>query len=54
MNFELYESSQAHDVKKLFTSVFTNSEGKSEGELIGNLAFELQDTTDKKDIFGRC
>ena len=52
MNFEKYESSSAHEVKKLFTSVFTDSEGQAEGELIGDLAFELQETTEPKDIFG--
>lgn len=52
MNFEKYESSSAHEVKKLFTSVFADSEGQAEGELIGNLVFELQETTEPKDIFG--
>lgn len=52
MNFELYESSSAHEIKELFTSVFTNSEGQAEGDLIGNLAFELQETTNPEDLFG--
>ena len=52
MDFEIYDSSRAYDVKKLFTDVFTDSEGQEEGELIGNLAFELQETTDPRDIFG--
>jgi len=52
MNFEKYQSSSAHDVKKLFTDVFSDSEGQDEGELIGNLAFELQETTEPKNIFG--
>ena len=52
MNFEKYESSSAHEVKKLFTSVFADSENQAEGELIGNLVFELQETTGPKDIFG--
>ena len=52
MNFERYELSSAHEVKKLFTNVFTNSEGQAEGELIGDLAFELQETTEPIDIFG--
>ncbi len=45
MNFLLYQSSYAHDIKELFTSVFTNSEGQAEGESIGELAFELQKNT---------
>lgn len=52
MNFEVYESSSAYEVKELFTSVFSNSEGKAEGKLIGELAFELQETTDPRNIFG--
>jgi len=52
MNFEIYESSSAIEIKELFTSVFTNSEGQAEGNLIGNLAFELQGTTNPEDIFG--
>jgi putative acetyltransferase len=52
MNFEKYESSSTHEVTKLFTDVFTDSEGRSEGELIGNLVFELQETTEPKNIFG--
>ncbi|GAB4270007.1 MAG: N-acetyltransferase [Methylomicrobium sp.] len=52
MDFELYDSSRPHEVKKLFTDVFTDSAGREEGELIGNLALELQETTDPNDIFG--
>jgi predicted N-acetyltransferase YhbS len=52
MIFEKYESSSAHEVKTLFTDVFADSEGQAEGDLIGNLAFELQETTEPKDIFG--
>lgn len=52
MNFEKYESSSAHEVKKLFTDVFADSEGQAEGELIGNLVFELQETTEPEDMFG--
>jgi len=52
MNFSIYESRYAQDVKKLFTDVFADAEGQEEGNLIGNLAFELQETTDPSDIFG--
>ena len=52
MDYELYDSSCAEDVRKLFTDVFTDSEGKEEGKLIGDLAFELQESTDTSDIFG--
>jgi putative acetyltransferase len=52
MEFALYDLSRAHDVRDLFKDVFTDSEGQQEGELIGNLAFELQKTTDPGEIFG--
>lgn len=52
MNFVIYEVNSAYEVKNLYTRVFTNSEGQAEGELIGGLAFELQETTDPCDIFG--
>lgn len=52
MNYEMVEPSSAPEVKRLFTSVFTHSESQTEGELIGNLAFELQTTTKPTDIFG--
>jgi len=52
MIFETYKNSSIHEIKKLFTSVFTNSEGQSEGELIGDLVFEMLTTTDPQDIFG--
>ncbi len=52
MKFELYESSYAHDIKTLFTDVFTSSEGQNEGTLVGDLAFALQATTHPNDIFG--
>lgn len=52
MNFTIYESSYVNDVKKLFTDVFTHSEGEAEGEIIGNLAFELSETTPPADILG--
>lgn len=52
MDFAIYDPSRAHEVKKLFTDVFTDSEGREEGELIGDLAFALQDTTDPSDLYG--
>ena len=51
MNYEILNPNSASEVQKLFINVFTNSEGKAEGELIGNLVFELQNTTKPEDIF---
>ena len=51
MKFEICDVDSAHQVKKLFTEVFTKSEGREEGELIGGLASKLQEATDPSDIF---
>ena len=52
MKLELYNPSLAEEVKQLFTSVFSDSEGETEGKLIGTLAYELQETTSPGDLFG--
>lgn len=52
MNLSAYNPDHADEIKSLFTAVFTDSEGQSEGILIGNLAHELMTETDKKDLYG--
>lgn len=52
MNLSLYSPDHAEEIKCLFTTVFSDSEGQSEGILIGNLAYELMTETDKKDLYG--
>ena len=52
MIIEKYESSLANEAKQLFTDVFADSEGQEEGSIIGNLVFELQETTKPRDILG--
>ena len=52
MKYEVYKTSFAKEIKQLIIDVFSESEGNEEGELIGNLAFELQDTTNSVDLFG--
>lgn len=51
MKFEVADISRADELKRLFTSVFSKSEGQSEGILIGNLAYELMTETDESDLF---
>lgn len=51
MNYEILKPKSATEVQKLFTNVFTDSENRAEGELIGNLVSELQKTTKPEDIF---
>ena len=52
MKYEILKQNSEQEVKKLFTDVFTNSENRAEGKLIGNLVSELQKTTKPEDIFG--
>ncbi|MCU7813560.1 MAG: N-acetyltransferase [Candidatus Thiodiazotropha sp. (ex Notomyrtea botanica)] len=52
MKFETPNTSDAEEIKRLFTTVFSDSEGQSEGILIGNLAYELITETDEQDHYG--
>jgi putative acetyltransferase len=50
MHFATYVSSDLKEISELFTKTFSDSEGQSEGRLIGSLAYELMTTTEKKDL----
>jgi putative acetyltransferase len=52
MNLQMVNPDYTEEIKRLFTIVFSDSEGESEGILIGNLAYELMTETDKKDLYG--
>ena len=52
MKFRPHKHSDSSAIKSLFVSVFTKSEGESEGTLIGNLSKELISETDKSDLYG--
>jgi putative acetyltransferase len=52
MELSTYNRSSIEEIKQLFTRVFSDSEGPSEGSLIGNLVFDLIESTDPKDIYG--
>lgn len=47
-----YDPDNADEIQSLFTKVFTDSEGQTEGLLIGNLASELITETDEQDLYG--
>jgi len=47
-----FKSSNIDDIKQLFTKVFSDAEGQSEGELIGNLSNEIMTGTDTQDLYG--
>ncbi len=51
MNFRQYTPDDTKAVVQLFESVFADSEGQSEGALIGKLADDLFQTTDDCDLF---
>jgi putative acetyltransferase len=48
----MYSPDQTEEIKNLFTEAFSDSEGQSEGILVGNLAYELMTETDKEDLYG--
>ena len=52
MKLSQFKSSDTQEVIELFTNVFSASEGKSEGHIIGNLVSELIATTDSEDLIG--
>ncbi|MFK5970775.1 MAG: N-acetyltransferase [Candidatus Marithrix sp.] len=52
MEFLTFKSSKSEEIKNLFTKVFSDSEGQSEGELIGNLTYDIITTTDAQDLYG--
>jgi predicted N-acetyltransferase YhbS len=52
MEFRPHKPSDASAIESLFVAVFTESEGESEGALIGNLAKELIVSTDSRDVYG--
>lgn len=45
------EASEAQDIVRLFESVFTDSEGETEGALVGQLASDLFDKTGVDDLY---
>ena len=52
MNLDLHTNYNEDEIEKLFTQVFSDSEGEAEGKLIGELVHELISTTNVKDLIG--
>lgn len=52
MKFSMYSDSDQQEIEVLFTRTFSDSEGQTEGELIGRLAHELMTRTETEDLFG--
>ena len=51
MKFSAYNPKNIEEIKQLFTKTFSDSEGQSEGLLIGNLAYDLMINTDGHDLY---
>ncbi|MBI1298871.1 GNAT family N-acetyltransferase [bacterium] len=51
MNFRHHSQHESQAIVQLFASVFTASEGETEGTLIGRLAEDLFEKTDAQDLF---
>jgi len=51
MKLSKYNRSKTEEIKQLFTKVFSDSEGKSEGLLIGNLAYDLMTSTNTHNLY---
>ncbi len=51
MHISSYKDSDKTHIKQLLTEVFTASENSTEGELIGQLAFDLINTTESQDLY---
>ena len=52
MKLSTYNPGNIEEIKQLFTKTFSDSEGQSEGLLIGNLAYDLMTSTDGHDLYG--
>lgn len=52
MKFEAFDNSVTQDVIALYTKVFSDSEGSTEGQIIGELVTNLIATTESDDLLG--
>ncbi|SET67789.1 Predicted N-acetyltransferase YhbS [Nitrosomonas marina] len=52
MDFSLYNPKETDEIEALFTKTFCDSEGESEGAIVGDLAGELIRSTDENDFYG--
>ena len=52
MKLSTYREADKAEIQELFEKTFTDSEGRSEGELIGRLVLDLMNRTAPQDILG--
>lgn len=52
MIFQEYDASRLDEIVELYTRVFSDSEGDTEGQAIGSLVLEMAQTTGVNDLMG--
>lgn len=52
MDFSIYTSAQIEEIRNMFVKTFTDSEGESEGNLIGDLTHDFMTYTKNEDLYG--
>lgn len=52
MELSTYKARNIEEIKQLFTKVFSDSEGQTEGVLIGSLTYDIMTGTDAEDLYG--
>ena len=52
MEISTYKSNNADEIEQLFIKTFSDSEGWSEGEVIGSLVRDIMDNTKANDLYG--
>ena len=52
MKLSQYNPGNIEEIKQLFIKTFSDSEGQSEGLLIGSLVYDLMTNTDAHDLYG--
>ncbi len=52
MKLSIYRPSNIEEIKQLFTQTFSDSEGQSEGLIIGNLTYDLMLNTHTHELYG--
>lgn len=51
MKLSAYSPSDADEIERLFITAFSDSEGRSEGEMIGRLVRDFMNSTDDRDLY---
>ncbi len=51
MKLSIFNPKQIDEITQLFRKTFTDSEGQEEGDLIGNLSYELMTDVDESDCY---